>query len=426
MAKKKKSLRQRLIGLLYLVLLSMVALNVSKEVLSGFGQVNDTLEVANNNILDNNTLEYASIANPSKKDISEKSNLLYTRIQEIKDMITADLKEDDPNLKDYESMDSSDVLDNYFFGGGDITAEGKSFVNNINAYRNFVVEYLNALDPNLGKLAEQRFDTSDKINSKTGIKEGWLSNNFEGFPLVSSLSKLSLLQNSIRLTEQDIINTLKKTTLKENLEKKIKEYDFEIEKSKALDGAIYNSKMNVVYRALKNPIKVVIPGVPANATKVYGNGVKRAKGDGNYTVTPGRGKTIDIKAQGTLPDGTVVKVSETFRIKSIPRPEVLFRGQESGKMTKEGFSRGSFDVVFPDFDYAVEAEVYSFTVYVPGHPTVRVNGNKLNERAIKTIQRARSGSEVRFIGVKVTSDLTLENGRKYVFKTAPAIGFEIR
>ena len=36
----------------------------------------------------------------------------------------------------------------------------------------------------------------------------WLSYNFEGFPLVSSLAKLTMMQNDIRLTESDVLTTL--------------------------------------------------------------------------------------------------------------------------------------------------------------------------------------------------------------------------
>ena len=60
MAGAKETPRQKLISLMYLVFITMLALNVSKEVLDGFGQMfekitdaNDRVQVSNNALLEN-------------------------------------------------------------------------------------------------------------------------------------------------------------------------------------------------------------------------------------------------------------------------------------------------------------------------------------------------------------------------------------
>lgn len=49
----KETPRQKMIGLMYLVLTAMLALNVSKDILKGFVTVNESLERTNAALIDN-------------------------------------------------------------------------------------------------------------------------------------------------------------------------------------------------------------------------------------------------------------------------------------------------------------------------------------------------------------------------------------
>ncbi|HSD08835.1 MAG TPA: hypothetical protein VLC96_16420, partial [Flavobacterium sp.] len=54
MAGGKLTPRQKMINLMYLVFIAMLALNMSKEVLSAFGLINERFETANNLALSTN------------------------------------------------------------------------------------------------------------------------------------------------------------------------------------------------------------------------------------------------------------------------------------------------------------------------------------------------------------------------------------
>ena len=62
MAGAKETPRQKLISLMYLVFITMLALNVSKEVLDGFGQMFVKISDANNRVADGNNNLYENIA----------------------------------------------------------------------------------------------------------------------------------------------------------------------------------------------------------------------------------------------------------------------------------------------------------------------------------------------------------------------------
>jgi len=69
MAGAKETPRQKLISLMYLVFITMLALNVSKEVLDGFGQMYEKISDANVRVDESNNI-YSKISRsmPRKKE----------------------------------------------------------------------------------------------------------------------------------------------------------------------------------------------------------------------------------------------------------------------------------------------------------------------------------------------------------------------
>ena len=61
MAGGKETPRQKMIGMMYLVLTALLALNVSKEILDAFVVVNNGLVQTDKNFNNNNQLLYSSI-----------------------------------------------------------------------------------------------------------------------------------------------------------------------------------------------------------------------------------------------------------------------------------------------------------------------------------------------------------------------------
>jgi gliding motility-associated protein GldM len=102
MAGAKETPRQKLISLMYLVFITMLALNVSKEVLDGFGQMFVKIKDANERISESNALLYENInVNAEEKggkwighkrtaeEIKKESDDFFNEIQRIKNTITS-------------------------------------------------------------------------------------------------------------------------------------------------------------------------------------------------------------------------------------------------------------------------------------------------------------------------------------------------
>ena len=229
MAGAKETPRQKLISLMYLVFITMLALNVSKEVLDGFGQMFVKIADANERVSESNNLLYANIeVNASEKggkwvghdrtakQIKEVSDAFFNKIENIKSKITEKQKLKDPNLEKFAEMDKGEALDVIWFKEGSAGASDE-FLSMIEEYRGQVINVFGSQYPASIDMVEARFfigDMNRNVKNKDNIDEPWLDANFKGFPLISSLAKLTMMQNDIRQTEHDVLTTLMGKELK--------------------------------------------------------------------------------------------------------------------------------------------------------------------------------------------------------------------
>lgn len=221
MAGGKQSARQKMINLMYLVFIAMLALNMGKKVLSSFGYLNEKIESSNatkqNDIavvlqdLDIKASEqpekYGDL-NDKAIQVSQVSNTFFNYLGGVKDTLLATIE---PELhKDYESLDTETAGDELFFKGEEKLSEaGKEFVARINQYREDVKEILGEeIKPDVLDHLNERFDTSDQPLKDSERTQPWIRNRYEGFPLVATLTNISVIQADVRTSESEIYNSL--------------------------------------------------------------------------------------------------------------------------------------------------------------------------------------------------------------------------
>src|SRR3990167_7657389 len=137
MASGKQTPRQKMINLMYLIFIAMLALNMSKEVLAAFGIMNEKLETSNIKTAESNNEFLASLETKASEDEKKYGNL-YQNAQQIKTLsqeyydylegLKKAMTEKLEDPKDYARMDNSDFLDQKFFQGDNLSAEGKEFM----------------------------------------------------------------------------------------------------------------------------------------------------------------------------------------------------------------------------------------------------------------------------------------------------------
>ena len=509
MASGKQSPRQKMINLMYLVFIAMMALNMSKEVLTAFGQMNEDLEESNATTSQRNEMAMAGLATkaeeqPAKyeelkakaEQINTLSDNLYSTIANLKEELLADFEAEEKT--NYESMDRADKLDNLFFASGRVTPRGEEFVAAIDSYRNEVLAILGDGFPQIRSKVAKDFSTEEVTNNEN-VTKPWLMYNYQGFPLIASLTKLTQIQSDVRTTENDILSAMLEGQLQsdvsltnyqaivvpdktaffsgENFKGKVvlgrvdptlkfenvtingndvestqagqvmldfpagnvgeKEINGELQfkegdsivripiKSsyavipKPNSAVISADKMNVLYRGVQNPMTISIPGV--GSISAQAPGLSSAGGAGNYVmnVTNLQAREVAINVSGKLPGGETVSDSKTFRIKDIPTPVGTVRGEDGTvKMQRNSLEISTISATLPDFDFNLNLNVSGFSFKVPGQPTIRVNGSKLDNNAKAALRRAGRGETVQIFDIQAS---IAGNSSYKLKKVAPVI-----
>lgn len=220
MAGGNQSARQKMINLMYLVFIAMLALNMGKKVLSSFGYLNEKIESSNitkaNDIAGVlQDLEIKASEQPEKYgDLNDKavqvnqiSNEFFNYLAVVKDTLLSTVAKE--LHKDYEALDTETAGDEFFFNGEEkLTPEGEEFVGNINKYRDDIIAVLGeGIKSGVLDHLNKRFDTSEQ-EMKGGQTEPWIRNRYEGFPLVATLTNISVIQADARASETEIYNSL--------------------------------------------------------------------------------------------------------------------------------------------------------------------------------------------------------------------------
>ncbi|WP_310554976.1 gliding motility protein GldM [Flavobacterium sp.] len=217
MAGGKLTPRQKMINLMYLVFIAMLAMNMSKEVLSAFGLMNEKFENANTSSSKTNEEmlsaldlkaseakgEFAVAATTSHK-VKDISEAFYKYIESLKGDVLKGFEIDPETGKlPYEAMDKGDNIDNWFTGEG-YTAKGSEIIAKITKFKSDMKMALGTEKKYAPLLADldKKFDVSDVAN-KEGLKDKYLAYHFKGFPAVASVAKLSAWQNDVRKAESD-------------------------------------------------------------------------------------------------------------------------------------------------------------------------------------------------------------------------------
>lgn len=221
MAGGKLTARQKMINLMYLVFIAMQALNMSKEVLSAFGLMNERLVESNATASDRNQNFLGGLqekASENEKQYGElaakatKIDVIATEFTNYIENIKTELLAETKDPKDYEVMDKAATLDNMFFVGGDKYSErGQEFVDRMNAFRTEVTGILGNDFKDVQEDINKKFTTGDdsgKVKDREGTLRPWLEYHYKGFPMVASLTKLTQIQADIKTVESEILGKM--------------------------------------------------------------------------------------------------------------------------------------------------------------------------------------------------------------------------
>ncbi len=227
MAGGKETPRQKLIGMMYLVLMAMLALNVSVEVLDAFVVVDEGLTKTTENFSHQNEAVYREFArrfaeNPVRvrpwkekaDEVKDRSDALYNNIQDLKQQITIAADGSGTDAIDEEGRIIGDRIrakENTNPPAqvmlSELNPRGTHLKNSIEEYRDFLIGLVESRDIGIIQSIETNLDTSDPP-PKEGSTVSWESQHFYYMPTIAALTLMSKMQADVRNAEADILNYL--------------------------------------------------------------------------------------------------------------------------------------------------------------------------------------------------------------------------
>jgi len=380
MAGGKESARQKMINIMYLVLLAMLALNVSDTILNAFKNINDSLETSRKNVDNSVTQLFTSFEETKLKEEPARAKPIYedakkaqaiaselnTYIEGLKQEFTTAGQGISPETGDLVERSNLDIAPGIMVNG----KKGEELQKKVNETRE---KLLALLKP------EDRKSVTFSLEAKNPEKGGkdWAEVNFgEGTPLTAAMTILTKLQSDVKNAESDVV-------------KKI---------FGKMDQAVVNlDKFAAVAVA---PTSYVIQGQPYTAEvfltaydsksnpsiSVNGSNLSVKEGRGVYSTTAGEGihtwvGTIRVKQT----DGTY-KVYKTPEQKfQVARPSAVVSPDKMNvfyigvpnpvSVSAPGIPKENLSVSMSGGSISGSGGSYTVKVSSPGEATVSVSAN---------------------------------------------------
>ena len=218
MAIKKKHIspRQKMINLMYVVLMAMLALNISSEVLNGFSIVEESLNRTTANSSKENEVLYGNFAEQMKKNpqkvkewfekataVKRMSDSLYNFAQALKVQIVREADGKDGNIYNIKSKDNLEAASHVMLAPG--TGQGKKLYDAINNFRERILKMVP--DKHQRDIIESNLTTKVPKNANT-LGKNWQEYMFEDMPVAGAVTLLSKLQSDVRYAEGEVLHTL--------------------------------------------------------------------------------------------------------------------------------------------------------------------------------------------------------------------------
>jgi len=215
MAGGKETTRQKMINIMYLVLLAMLALNVSDTILNAFKNFNDSLVSSKNNVSTSIEQLFSSFQNTKLKDeparaqpIWDKANKAKTYadelnnyVQKLKDQFNTAGKGIDEETGDLVERANMDIAQGIMIN----QKEGEKLKNKINDTREKLIALLDEKDRGGVTFTLEAKDAAKSVNGK----KAWEDINFgEGMPLTAANTTLSKIQSDVKNAEAEIVKKL--------------------------------------------------------------------------------------------------------------------------------------------------------------------------------------------------------------------------
>lgn len=272
-----------MINLMYVVLMAMLALNISTEVLNGFSIVEESLKrTTNASSIQNDAifkdLQEQMKANPAKVklwydqalEVKQMSDSLYNFAQSLKVEIVHQADGPKGDVSHIDNVDNLEAAGEVMLSP--VTGKGRKLYQAINSYRERILRYVT--DPMQKRIITANLSTAVPKGENT-LGKNWQEYMFENMPTAAAVTLLSKLQSDVRYAEGEVLHTLSANVgLRDIRVNKLNAFVIP-EKTVLYPGERFNA--NIVMAAVDT----------TQVPEIYVNGARVSSSTGQYSFTAG-------------------------------------------------------------------------------------------------------------------------------------------
>lgn len=222
MAGGKETPRQRMIGMMYLVLTALLALQVSNQILQKFVLLNDGLERTSKNFINKNEFTVSSIASTvenqgnnekdvpkvdAAKEVRKATSEVYAYLEELKqELLTTSNAKDDQGQFSNSALKNTDIPGNIFNNN----KKGFEMQERLNAYPKQISEILKkaGIELTFGDIAKDAKDIEIFQNDKEVRNKNFVFLNFVKSPVGAVMALISQYQNEVLNIESESLGAI--------------------------------------------------------------------------------------------------------------------------------------------------------------------------------------------------------------------------
>lgn len=212
--------RQKMINLMYIVLMALLALNVSSDVLNGFSLVDESLSRTTGGSAEQNRSLYESLAeanrhNPEKVGawfakatrVKQMADSLYAYVDTLKLRIVREADGAEADVTDIKHREDLEAASYVMLAPG--RGEGRRLYDRINRYREEILALID--NPEQQRIVADNLSTvvPDKASA---LGKNWQEYIFENTPVVAAVTLLTKLQSDVRYAEGEALHLLTQNT----------------------------------------------------------------------------------------------------------------------------------------------------------------------------------------------------------------------
>ena len=210
--------RQKMINLMYLVFIALMALNVSSEVLEGFGVVENSLQKSIATSSQRNDIAMRDLAHfhelfPARAyaeyakgyHVKSESDDLFNYLEELKIRIVQEADGKNGDINNIKRKDHLDAAARVMLAP--VVGEGRKLREKIEAYRTDMAGLV--ADPEKTKVIESVLDMETPyLNGRN-----WETVYFDNMPVAAAITILTKLQSDIRYVEGEVLSSLQTSAI---------------------------------------------------------------------------------------------------------------------------------------------------------------------------------------------------------------------